>query len=514
MSLTEPFTHGMLRRSDGPRSAPPRDAAPSAVSVSSFGRRRERTWLVYRLLIAADVTGLAVAFFTAQTFFGPDASSGDRVSPAWEALVFVLVLPIWVLTAQLSGLYGRDDRRPDYSTADDVVGVFAVVTVGTWLFWVIAATSNAVSLDAPRMIAFWAMAIPLVVACRVAARAFARRRALLVQRAVVVGTGDVGQLVARKLLRHPEYGIELVGFVDERPGWQDPGLDGHPIFGPPERVPELVEALQIDRVIVATPTDPDARLLRIVHRLRATGVQIDLVPHFFEAVDPRVDLHSIETLPLVGLAPVSRSRAARIVKRSLDVVVAGIALLAAAPLFAYVAWRIKRDSAGPVFFRQDRLGLHMQPFTPLKFRTMWTGVDDSRHRDYIRATMRHTAETEASGLYKLERADDVTPFGRFLRRTSLDELPQLVNVLRGEMSLVGPRPCIPYEVESFAPHHFDRFLVPPGITGLWQVAARARATFGEALDMDVAYVRGWSLGLDLRLICRTPLAMVHRPATA
>jgi lipopolysaccharide/colanic/teichoic acid biosynthesis glycosyltransferase len=120
----------------------------------------------------------------------------------------------------------------------------------------------------------------------------------------------------------------------------------------------------------------------------------------------------------------------------------------------------------------------------------------------------------SNGLYKLERDDALTPFGRWLRKSSLDELPQLLNVIKGDMSLVGPRPCIEYETEHFAPHHFERFLVLPGMTGLWQVRARARSTFGEALDMDVAYARGWSLGLDLRLLCRTPLVVFRQSATA
>ena len=145
---------------------------------------------------------------------------------------------------------------------------------------------------------------------------------------------------------------------------------------------------------------------------------------------------------------------------------------------------------------------------------MRVGADTGVHREYIKTTMNADLAANGNGLYKLERQDAVTRVGRWLRATSLDELPQLINVLRGDMSLVGPRPCIPYETEYFRPHHFERFLVPAGLTGLWQVTARAHSTFGEALDMDVAYVRGWSLGLDLRLLCRTPLTVLARRGAA
>jgi lipopolysaccharide/colanic/teichoic acid biosynthesis glycosyltransferase len=163
-----------------------------------------------------------------------------------------------------------------------------------------------------------------------------------------------------------------------------------------------------------------------------------------------------------------------------------------------------------VLFRQTRLAQGRREFTALKFRTMRVDTDTAAHSEFIRRTMASRATAESNGLYKLDRTDAVTRVGRWLRCTSLDELPQLINVLRGDMSIVGPRPCIPYETEHFEPHHYERFLMPQGMTGLWQVTARANATFREALDMDVAYVRGWSMALDLRLLLRTPLQLLRQ----
>jgi lipopolysaccharide/colanic/teichoic acid biosynthesis glycosyltransferase len=184
-----------------------------------------------------------------------------------------------------------------------------------------------------------------------------------------------------------------------------------------------------------------------------------------------------------------------------------------APLLLVIGLLVRRGSPGGAFFRQTRLGLDMREFTLLKFRTMREGTDDAPHREYLKQIMDQAATPEANNLYKLDRSDAVTPLGRWLRKTSLDELPQLFNVLRGDMSLVGPRPAIPYELELYAPHHFERFLVPAGLTGLWQVEARAHSTFGEALDLDVIYARSWSPGLDLRLLLRTPPLMLRRQET-
>ena len=150
----------------------------------------------------------------------------------------------------------------------------------------------------------------------------------------------------------------------------------------------------------------------------------------------------------------------------------------------------------------------MKPFTMLKFRSMWEGTGSRSHQQAVGEMMRSGSVPTDDHLYKLDRVDAVTPTGQWIRRWSVDELPQLVNVLRGEMSLVGPRPCIPYEMEHFRPHHFERFRMPAGITGFWQATARAQATFAEALEMDVLYVKSWSLTLDLRLLARTMLVLV------
>jgi exopolysaccharide biosynthesis polyprenyl glycosylphosphotransferase len=347
---------------------------------------------------------------------------------------------------------------------------------------------------------FWGLALVFLTTGRAAARGLCRRSEAYLQNTIIVGAGDIGQLVARKLLKHPEYGLNLVGFVDDRPKDRRQDLEHLTVLGSPERLDELIELLDVERVIVAFSNESEERTLELVRSLHDADVLIDVVPRLFDLVGPKVSIHTVEGLPLVGLAPTRLSPSSRLLKRALDVTVASVLLIMTAPLFAFIALRVKLDSPGPVLFRQRRLGLNMLEFKAFKFRTMsaQSGVTANRN-----------------GLFKLERADAVTRSGRWLRKTSLDELPQLINVLRGEMSLVGPRPCIAYETEYFKPHHFERFLVPAGLTGLWQVTARANSTFAEALDMDVAYVRGWSLALDLRLLCRTPFQLLRqRGATA
>jgi exopolysaccharide biosynthesis polyprenyl glycosylphosphotransferase len=472
-----------------------------------------RGWLVRRMLVCADLIGLALAMLAAEWIVNPHSASGT-LDARDELIVFFATLPGWVVIAKLYGLYDRDEERTDHSTADDFAGVFHMVTVCTWVFTVGTYITGLAHPTAPKLVVFWGVAVALVTLARVGARGLSRRSIAYVQNTIIVGAGDVGQLVARKLLQHPEYGINVVGFVDSEPKERREDLEHLALLGEPERLPALIPLLDVERVIIAFSRESHEETIEMIRSLRGLDVQIDLVPRFFEIVGPRFDIHTVEGLPLVGLPPVKISRSSLCLKRTIDIFIAFLGLVVAAPLFALAAWRIRQESPGPVFFRQRRLGMGMREFTALKFRTMRADTDDAPHREYIRQTMSSAATPNGNGLYKLDRSDAVTPFGQWLRKTSLDELPQLINVLRGEMSLVGPRPCIPYETDSFKPHHFERFGVPAGITGLWQVTARAHSTFGEALDLDVAYARGWSLGLDLSLLLKTPAQMVRTKGTA
>jgi exopolysaccharide biosynthesis polyprenyl glycosylphosphotransferase len=480
--------------------------------LGRVGRRR-RGWLMRRLLLAADLTGVTLAFVLSELLYG-SSGSPDAVPLTHEIALFVLTLPLWPVGAKLFGLYDRDEERADHSTADELARVFLLVTVAGFVSTRLALLTGTADPDLVKATVFWALAIVLITTCRVSARILGRRHGAYVQNTVIVGAGEVGQLLARKLLHHPEYGINLLGFVDAEPRELRSDLNGLGILGRPAELDALVASHGVGRVIFAFSHQSHCVALTSVRSLRDAGVQVDIVPRLFEVIGPKIEVHAVEDMPLIGLPPVSIPRSSRAIKRCLDVVGASIGLVLAAPFLALVALLVKRDSPGPVFFRQTRLGKDMREFTLLKFRTMRVDVDDAPHREFIASTMSASASAGPEGLYKLSREDAVTRVGRWLRKTSLDELPQLINVLKGDMSLVGPRPCLAYETEHFAPHHFDRFLVPAGVTGLWQVSARAHSTFGEALDLDVLYAHSWSLGLDLSLIARTPLQLLRARSTA
>jgi lipopolysaccharide/colanic/teichoic acid biosynthesis glycosyltransferase len=344
----------------------------------------------------------------------------------------------------------------------------------------------------------------------VVGRGVGRRSLVRIQNAVVVGADASGQLVARKLVQHPEYGLNLLGFVDSRPARLGPPIEQVPYLGTIADLPEIVRGRDVERVIVTGQVEEESGV-ELVYRLRRVGAQIDVVSRVSEVLGPVVDTYELEDLTLLTIASTGPSQASLFLKRAIDLVVGAGILVLTAPLFAWIAWWVRRDGPGPVFLRQTRLGMDMREFTMLKFRTTVVDPDEGSHREYVRQIVDKRVAA-AKGLSKLEREEELTPIGRWLLRTRLDELPQLINVLRGDMSLVGPRPCLPSDTDDYLPHHFERFRVPAGFTGLWQVNPGGDVSLYAALETDAVYARDRSLGLDLRLLARTPLLFVRKSA--
>jgi exopolysaccharide biosynthesis polyprenyl glycosylphosphotransferase len=464
---------------------------------------RRRGWLIRRMLVLADALGLTAAFLLAQAL----VASATAPGPRGEVLAFLLTLPGWVFVAKLYGLYDRDEERADHSTADDVVGVFNLVTVGVWLLVVAAWATRLVDPDFPKLALFWALAITLIPGFRFGARALSRRSLTYWQNAVIVGAGDVGQLLAHKLLEHPEYRINLVGFVDAEPKEPRNDLGGLTVLGPPERLRAIIRVYDVERVIVAFSRESHEQALDLIRSIRDLDVQVDVVPRLFEILGPSACIHTIEWLPVIGLPPPRLSRSSQLLKRCLDLAGALLGLVVLAPFFAYAAARIKLGSPGPVFFRQVRMGAGGTPFRIYKFRTM-TADADARKAEVAHLN-KHARDGGDPRMFKIAGDPRVTRFGAFLRRYSLDELPQLINVLKGEMSLVGPRPLILDEdryVDRWARRRLD---LTPGITGLWQVLGRNEIPFGEMVKLDYIYVTTWSLWGDTRLLLKT-LPLVAR----
>jgi exopolysaccharide biosynthesis polyprenyl glycosylphosphotransferase len=482
------------------------ERAREILEQRTTARVRRRGWLVRRTLMWADALGLSLAFASSELLFAGAHSNLSRLNTVVEAVLFCVTLPLWLVVAKLYGLYARDESRANHTTTDDIVGVFHLVTIGAWVLLVGAWATRVASPAFTKVVVFWALAVPLVALARSGARAFCRRRLSYLQNTVIVGAGDVGQLVGRKILQHPEYGINLVGFVDDQPKEQGPGLEQLALLGSPDRLRRIVRALDIERVIVAFSNDPYERTIELVRSLKDLEVQIDIVPRLFDLLSPSVEVHTLEGIPLLGMPPLHLSRSSRLLKRTMDVVLAAIGLVLFAPLFLVIAFLIKAEAPGPIFFRQIRMGTGAKVFWIFKFRTMVADADERK------ADVRHLNKHAAAGgdprMFKIPEDPRTTRVGRFLRRCSLDELPQLINVLKGEMSLVGPRPLIldeDREVDDWARRRLD---LRPGMTGLWQVLGRSDIPFDDMVKLDYQYVTTWSLWQDFRLLFRTiPLVL-------
>jgi exopolysaccharide biosynthesis polyprenyl glycosylphosphotransferase len=506
----ETLTTTAPRRTEEDRKAPlidlVDDTTRELVERRRLGNGHRRGWLVRRALAAADALGILCAFVITEVVFSGKDAPYDRIGIEGEILLFVLTLPLWVVLGRLYGLYSGDEERTDHSTVDDFFGVFNMLTVGAWVFFALAYAAEFADPSLPKLALFWLLAIALVPMARTAARALCRTREAYLQNTVIVGAGSIGQRVARKLLQHPEYGVNLAGFVDNHPAERGDGLADLCVLGPPSALPGIVTELDVERVIVAFARAPDAETLLLVRELNHLGVQVDIVPRLFEVLGPHATIHSAEGLALIGLPPARLSRSSLFLKRAMDVILSSVGLVVLAPLFAVTAVAIKLDSRGPVFFRQVRTGRGDRSFLILKFRTMIEDAEDKK------AAVAHLSKHRSGDdrMFKIPNDPRTTRVGRFLRRHSIDELPQLVNVLKGEMSLVGPRPLIPEEHRFVHGWGRRRLDLKPGVTGLWQVLGRDDIPFGEMVGLDYRYVTTWSLSNDFKLMLRTLPALLGR----
>jgi exopolysaccharide biosynthesis polyprenyl glycosylphosphotransferase len=466
-----------------------------------------RGWLMRRLLLAADVIGLTSAFLLALSV-GPATAVADQVDVRWAVALFVASLPLWVFLARAHSLYDRDEERSDHSTVDDLFGVFQVVTIGTWSFLAITQLAGLPHPTVPRLVIFWLTAVMLVPLLRAAIRIVGRRHPAYVQNVIIVGSGDVAQLLDGKIRQHPEYRLKVVGFVDSGDGSSSNGTGQLELIGATDDLPGLVRTHSAHRVVVAFSSDTDEQTLEVIRELQDCSVQVDIVPRLFEVLGTNAQLHTIEGVPLVGLPTPRLSNSSRFLKRALDLVGATAGLIVLAPLFTITAICIKLDSRGPVFFRQVRMGAGEQAFRVFKFRTM---VDDA---ETLKSEVAHL-NMHVNGdprMFKVPNDPRVTRVGGFLRRSRIDELPQLLNVIRGEMSLVGPRPLILDEDQYVVRWARCRLKLKPGMTGLWQVLGASDIPFDEMTKLDYLYVTNWSLREDLRLILLTLPALARARA--
>jgi exopolysaccharide biosynthesis polyprenyl glycosylphosphotransferase len=470
---------------------------------------KRRSWLVRRALVAADVIGLTVAFVVAELVYPMRMHQAGSLGRASEIAFFAVSLPGWVVAAKIYGLYDKDDERTDHSTADDFSGVFHLVTVCTWLLYAGSLLTALFNPQFGKLFVFWALAIAGVTSARGVARVYCRRQIHYLQNTVIVGAGNVGQTIARKLLNHPEYGINLVGFIDDQPKERQPGLEHLTLLGGQDAISELVELLDVERVIVAFSNETHEASLSLIRALNELAVRVDIVPRFFEVLSPGADVHAIEGLPIWSVPSGELSRSNRGLKRAVDLIGASVGLVVMSPVLALIAVAVKLDSTGPVFFRQVRMGAGVERFRIWKFRTM--AVDAEVRKSEVAHMNKHLSPGNDPRMFKINDDPRVTRLGRHLRRWSLDELPQLFNVLGGEMSLVGPRPLILDEhqfVDAWAARRLD---LRPGITGLWQVLGRDDIGFDEMVKLDYLYVTTWSFFNDLKLIVRT-LPRLARPS--
>ena len=476
---------------------PPDAEAGQAAAPVARGRSRIANSLIVGgwALPALDFVALAAGFACAAILTN---QRGDVTILAVFPFLAVLILAA-------RGAYALRLRLIVLDSLGLAIGSISVAAMGTLALGLLVQWRDP---DSELLFAAWLLSIGFVGVVRLLFTLWQQRRrsaGITARRTVVVGAGEVGARVGRRLEQSPAYGLMPIGYIDDDPPpAAKVGGRNAPVLGPTSDLVRVVEAYQVEHVILAFPNSGDHEVLPLLRRLAAQGVGLSMVPRLFELINSRLAYEPVGGLPVATLRTTNPLGATFAVKHAIDRVVAVVLIIVMAPLLAVIALLIKVDSRGPVLFRQRRIGRDGRPFELLKFRTM---THDERAPGVA------LAEGLAPG--GVEGVDRRTRVGRWLRRTSLDELPQLLNVARGEMSLVGPRPERPEYVKTFAEdlaRYAERHRVRAGITGLSQVhGLRGRSSIADRVELDNYYIENWSPGLDLKILLMTILAVI-RPA--
>jgi exopolysaccharide biosynthesis polyprenyl glycosylphosphotransferase len=470
---------------------PAQDEAAQTAGVLAT-RHRRRDLIGRRSLVVADCIGIVVTILVAVVLH---PSGGTTQTVLWA----VPVLPLWALLFKLYGLYDRDTKRVSHTTVDDLPWLFHALVVGGLLFWLYA---KAIETDRPEfveMIIFGVLGLVLISSLRAVARGWTNQR-LPAERVLFIEQTTMTPQLVRKMRQHPEYGLEPVGVVTTAGREVESEL---PVLGDVSNLVAVAAAHQVDRLVVSSEHLDEREQLDIFRRCRQLSLKVSVLPQLFEALGPAVAIDDLEGVTMLGVNPPLLSRSSRAMKRALDVSIAALALLALSPFLLAIAIAIRIDSRGPTVYRSPRVGRLGKIFHPLKFRTMVQNADE------LRAQL--MSESKDPGWLHLDDDPRITRVGNVLRMTSLDELPQLWNVLKGEMSLVGPRPLIQSEADMI-PDGWGRTRaeITPGLTGLWQVLGRTSIPFDEMVKLDYVYVTNWSLWGDVRLLLRTVPAVLFR----
>jgi exopolysaccharide biosynthesis polyprenyl glycosylphosphotransferase len=439
---------------------------------------RFREAVFRRGLAIADVVAAGVALLVCTNVL-----SEDHLRP-----IALLALPLVVVAGKAHGLYDRDELVVNKTTIDQAPELLQCATLFTLLVVLLQEPFVGAPLSATQILALWVTFFAAAVLARRLARYLARRLTK-VERCLFVGSDESYERLRSKLPDDDKRATLVARMSLE-------GLTGAQLADlGAATLHQLIEVRDVHRVIIEPSEALPQTTLDFVREAKATGVRVSLLPRILEVVGSTIEVDDVDGITLLGVRRFGLSRSSRIIKRSFDAGAAGLGILVLSPFTLLVALLIKIDSRGPVFFHQTRVGRDGRTFRMWKFRTMVAHADSLKD-------MMHEQHHPAMGLFKLPDDPRITRVGGWLRRTSLDELPQLVNVLRGEMSLVGPRPLVMDEDEQIKGHDRTRLQLTPGMTGHWQIQG-SRTPMAEMIKLDYLYVAGWSLWGDAKILLRT-----------